>query len=453
MWLIAAGIAVAAPTPQLLAEYERYPEDYATAVAVARAALPSDPELAVEAWERAAALSGGNLETEQGRVAALVSAGRWSEAEEVARAAAEAYPELADPALSVGWALRFRPSPPGLGVLGASSAYRHAIELDPEQADGWCGLGWMRSARGERSGARAAFAQADALEPGGCGAEGLEAHPVGWTTRLSLSGYALGYDGHPLYTEAAGGSLQGGVAYDGRTWADLTLRGAALGGNVPPYGIDPVIPTTTTSQQEVWARTGAGAGPVDAMLVGGALRADTTAGAESATVLGGTVSATHWLTARGELAATSYSDGTVTQAGGAVVVPLLPDLTVAGGAQGTWFADLEGTADTGTAGWGEVTVTPGPLTLTGGLRLGREVRPVRLLLPSVWSLDGALGPSGWASVALAVDDRLELQAGYQGAGLEAVTPFGTTSSVVHLGSVGLTWRGGTRARYDSAEEN
>ncbi len=73
-WCLGAAVAAPSQWEALLEDYERFPEDYGVAVAVARQA--GDAGLAAEAWARATQISGGNLETQLGSITSLAAAAR-----------------------------------------------------------------------------------------------------------------------------------------------------------------------------------------------------------------------------------------------------------------------------------------------------------------------------------------------------------------------------------------
>jgi|MudIll2142460700_1097286.scaffolds.fasta_scaffold50369_3 tetratricopeptide (TPR) repeat protein len=92
----------------------------------------------------------------------LADAMRWDEVIEVYRTLAESRPRDAEARLRLGNALLF-----GVGRgAEAEGAYRQALELAPEEAAAWGGLGAALNAQARHSEAATAFERALAVDPG-----------------------------------------------------------------------------------------------------------------------------------------------------------------------------------------------------------------------------------------------------------------------------------------------
>ena len=81
-----------------------------------------------------------------------------------------------------------------------------------------------------------------------------------------------------------------------------------------------------------------------------------------------------------------------------------------------------------------------PWTLSAGLRLGEEIRPVRLSQPTLWNLSDRLLGSGFLRGTLAATDWLDLYGGYELMTLE--DPFDRSTSQAHAFTGGLAFRFG-----------
>lgn len=388
-----------------------YPTDYGAQVDFARAAAAAGRfDLAVRAWDRAEALSGGNLEVHLGRLVARVGLGDTRGALADGRAARLAAPELADAWSYSGWAQRHR-DPPELGYVQAEASYRQAVTLDPEDAGAWCGLGWMRSVRRDRPAALKAFERAEALEPGGCGAEGVAGQAGPWAVGGDLGLVALAWTDHSWRRSGVWLFGRAGLTWNDTVHADVVFRGF-WGSYLGSTGA-----ITSADQQEIWGRVGAsnrfGGAEV---LVGGVLSGD--AVGSGATAVGGRAWGTWWVTLLGEGLWARHDDGNAWQAGLTALAPVAEELTVEAGALATGFtpdadADASVASGTGLSGSAALHFSVERYRFSIGGRGGRELRPVRMEIPAMWNVPEPLIASGWASAGVRALPFMHLSLGYE----------------------------------------
>ena len=115
-------------------------------------------------------------------------------------------------------------------VLLAALLYRRAIELSPRESGGqWFNLGWVLVQRGDTAGARNAYAQAHATDPGDLRslfARHLSLPMIyadGDTLRASRSEFAAGLSALETELPAALQGLPEARALDGLRWTNFFL--------------------------------------------------------------------------------------------------------------------------------------------------------------------------------------------------------------------------------------
>ncbi len=489
IWLAAlvAGASPARAEDPLLvaarADFAAYPEDYGTAVHLAVLAQQHGAHAeALDAWSRAEALAGRNLETLAGPVPALVSLERFGEARARAEAARVYAPDAPGVWTLRGWSTRFRPTLPDAGRRTALASYRHATTLAPEDAGAWCGVGWTRFALGEVRGARAALERSrDLGGAGGCAQAGLDALPPDWTVDVGATAFATTWVDHPWRTTSAASGVRVAARWTERLALDVTARrtgihgeqpdasappddgGQPPGGGEPPDGGQPPPPAgeeapdaaagavattpVTYTQNEAWIGLGAFAGGHGAEAVFGTF--GTTGDAGSAgQVLGLRAWSRVGVTPIVEAASTGYASGaSQRQAGAGVMVPVWRGLQVGGGAR--WTA-LSGTDDddelggSATSGWGRVAWDDGrsPWSASATIRVGREYRPVRFDGRAVWNIDDPLTASASAAALWWLHPALGVTGGAEWARLDnALDPMAGEAGLSETGSAVLVFAG------------
>ncbi len=455
--LLVFGAALSADVSVLEAQLHQFPDDYATASALGKAAVDAgNGELALWAWQRAMEISGGNRESGQGVVLALTASGRHAEAREAANALVAKYPTSADVWSVHAWAWRGTPTLPHRSAWKAARSYETAIELGGG-GDAQCGLGYTRRARGDAQGARAAFTASDSA----CGRRGRAITPGGWKAWASATGGATAYLSHAWRDSGNHVGGQVGVRWSDTVGMDLTARRVSASGALPdstaevlgPHRPPPLV-SSTVVQTEVWTRVGARTKAIGGdVLVGSA----TSSGAElgSALAAGGRA----WmqmspLTLGVSGLSTTYEDSTHLQLGVDCNLPILPTVSMGWGVDHTRLSDTTVVAagtglrgetdrsDLGTSGWvsGRYWFSAPDVTLSLGGRLGREVRPVRVAQPALWNLEEALLRSAFADIGWRVNDRFTLFGGVEGVRLDApleASPLFTGESTLTTGYTGL----------------
>lgn len=459
--LAAAGLAGAAELAALQRTFERFPDDYQSAVALGDAALAAgDGALATTAYGRAVALSDGNFESRRGQVLALSLAGEHDAAVIAGNDLTTDFSDRPQAWAARAWAHRWRPTFPQYSAAMAAHSYTRALHLGgPSELS--CGLGWSRWALGDAVGAHRVFSDADAP----CGEAGMTATPQ----RLSVTGAAYGGGtGFAEHSWRRSGSLVG--AQVGLTWstlagADVTVRRVGVTGEsitadaVPePGGAPPTPVAISATQSEVWLRASTRGRRVGVHGLFGSV--STTGDLESSGQLFG---GRGWVQLPGVTLGVSgasgiYTDGTSVQVGGDLILPLMPAVALAGGVQHTRFVSSDALSEprSGTSGWASVRVSAVDhrFGVELGARFGAEVRPVRMAEPMVWNLDDTLHESAFGVVSWRIDDRFTLFGG--GERLRLTTPSDTASmsstqeveSTVTTGHVGLRVTLGPTPRED-----
>jgi hypothetical protein len=444
MILLALALtALAEPTPadpellRLQAQLSQFPEDYATATALARRATTlGDLQTALTAWRAAEQISGGTLELYLARALLHLDLHQPSDALQDAHRAVTLAPDAPAAWTTLAWVRRHRLVPYGLGPTTAADAYRHALRLDPAHPDATCGLGWVRAGRDDRLGALRSLRQATQLGALGCASPLLDRlDPLPWRvwSGLYLTGSFFQND-----ARLRQGVL--GLAQVGARFADLVHL--ELTGRVGWIGVEPdVLGATPSQQQEVWTRVGlAHAGHGAELLVG-----YVHAGELDATAIGGRVWGTWWATLLGGFAWSRHTEARVLQANLDLRLPFTRQLTAQLGVQLTDLRlsnpdrdiEEEGLHPTGSLflSW-----TDERFSLTAGGRAGVETRPVRFDDPSMWNFRPRILGSGLIRGGLRVHQALTLHLGYEALVLNPpARPDGTDPAVLdHLLTLGLT---------------
>ena len=442
VWMI-AGPALGADLSVLEAQLERFPDDYASAAALGKAAVQAgDGELALRGWRAAQRVSGGNLESSAGVVLALTALGRHIDARAAAEALVVAHPDSAKAWVTHAWAWRWEPILPQRSAWQATRSYQMAAAAARVQGGGselWCGLGYTRWSLGDIRRSREAFEASDSV----CGRQGLASMPPVWRVWGSAAAGLAAYADHPWRASGRHVGGQVGARWSEAVGVDLSVRRVTVDGAWPDDSrpppdrfTPPPLEEDTVGQTELWARTGGRVGTVGGDALVGVVQID---GAESgsAHALGGRAWAQLSAVTLGLSAvSTSYDSGDNLQLGADLELPLHAAVALMGGVDHTRAADQVTTAagptgpvtsellDQGSSGWGAVraAVWPAGLSLSLGGRLGRELRPVRFAVPAVWNLDEALLGSGFADISWRLDDHFTLFGGLERVRLEDPLP-------------------------------
>ncbi|HCH64362.1 MAG: hypothetical protein CL927_12350 [Deltaproteobacteria bacterium] len=450
--LMLVGLVSAGASEDLQQAFARWPEDYATAAALGAAALADhDGTWAVRAWTRAAALSNGNLESRVGLVRAYTLAGAHGEATSRAHDLVEAYPHTPTALATLGWAQRWQPRLPQRSAIHAARSYEAALQLGGTDAY-HCGVGWSRVQLGDRMGAHHAFAKTSAR----CGREGTAATQPAWSTWGTTVGGVTRFVEHPWRTRSTHMGLQAGLQRSSQVGVDITARRVGLQGVEARTRSTPAGSSATpirARQDEIWlgGRTRARRVGVDARLGWARTVGDIDA---TALVMGGRGWAQLSPVTLGITGFSgAYSDGSHRQMGLDVDLPVTLDWAVSSGVQHTRFVAASGPsgAQTGTMGWVGARWLPRthPWSAEAAVRIGREVRPVRLASTAVWNFEEPLLTSGMLSAGRLLGARCTGFAGVEVGALavpEQAPPDGSLAAhTVVAGHMGLRVQSGPRA--------
>jgi hypothetical protein len=408
----------------LQAAHARFPEDYATAVALAQhAERVGDQVTALQAWTAARTLSRANLETSLGPLGLHLALQDHAAAREDARLAVAAAPESASAWLAKGWVWRHEPAPWGLGSRVAATAYRRAARRDDTLSDPWCGLGTLRELRGDLLGARAAYAQARRRGDQGCAQILGGTTPLPWRLRAGIFGTVHAFHGNTDQRFGGAGLVRVEGSYG--ELVDLLVSGRAL-------SLVPRDDTGSADQQEVWGRVGVRHGGHGADLTASYAHIDSSSSANAnandgasdstrAILVGARAWATWWVTATASFARTQYDDAIAWQGGLHLTVPILSSLSLHGGAKRTSLSPPrpppDGAPRGGPGNWSgnvafRVHPPQQPWRLSLGGHFGPEVRPVRLDALSYWNLDRRLVGGASLGGGLQITDTWDLSLGY-----------------------------------------
>ena len=367
LWLIGV-LWAATPTEVLYAaedEVLSFPADYGAWTSLARAAESGGSwDQAVGSWQRAFELSGGNLETASALVRLYLGGGEVAAAREVALAMAERHPEsrAAGQLLGVAWSTPHSAWEARM-ALGALS---RAQDADPSSETLHCAMAWSATTRAAPSLAREHLKNAAA----GCAPAGLRDDDTPMVA-LSAGVTALGWSGNAKADGGASGTLSATATKDELAWAGVVVRGLSLSGSSP------------VSQADLWGRAGAQLAGSGLEGFGGLIA---TSGFTPAKVVGGR-GWTQWrqLGVSAGVVRSAYGDGAALQVEGGVSWLLSEHVQLLTGLRRTGLDGLDHTAlDLG------VGLQRGPWSASGTVRLGSELRPVRLegLVP--WNTEDPL---------------------------------------------------------------
>ncbi len=443
--LAAPAAAQTSALEQARLESEAYPQDYGAAVRLAAAATAAERhDLALLAWDRAVAVSGGNLDTALGRTVTLLALDRGREARAQAAEATTLAPESSPAWTTRGWALRNATgfAPPQYHLLGSEVAYTRATHLDPGDRTAACGLAWTRLLLGDRIGARIAFGRMVEADLGdACALEGgaAAAPRVRFGGTTSFTGTLYG----------PGAPSTGGISVAGRAWG---LIDELVGFQVAGRGSVTDPASGGYGQWEVWGGASVKHRGLGLEFLGAVLGSNDRAAIRG--VVGGRAWATFGPSLILEASRGMYSDGDVSNLAAILKVPTTSFLTLHVGAAATWSTGLG--QGPGGALIGQPYAPPSPdpvlpsarfgatlssppgergvdLTVEG--RVGPELRPVRFDEPSVWNVLGRMVGS------LDIDARIRLPRGgglllgYEIVGLQRA---GEPTYQTHLITVGLS---------------
>jgi len=441
MWVLALATAFGADLGVLERNFDRFPEDYATAMALGEAALAAgEADVALLAFERAVGLSKGNFESRRGQVLAQSLAGEHVAAIAAGNALVADFPDRPDAHAARAWVWRWQPVLPQLSAVMASRGYTRALSLGGG-GDLACGLGWTRWGLGDAFGARHAFDATDAA----CAESGRRATPRGvWMTGAALGG-ATGFTDHAWRQTSNTLGAQVGASWSSLVGVDATVRRVGVTGEtdtldpLQPPGVPPAEALTLSAQQsELWLRARTrgrrfgGEGLFGILSATGDLE-------QSGTFFG----ARGWaqlapVTVGLSGVSATYDDADHLQLGIDLDLPLTPTVALSGGVQNTRLT----TTETATMGWGAVRYQSPDDRFQAqlGARFGSELRPVRMAEPSVWNLDDTVRQSAFATLSWRIDDRFTLFSGAERLRLEGTSstnPVLASESTATTGHVGL----------------
>ncbi len=417
-----------------LADLEAWPEDYGAARRLAEVATNWGAwTMAIRGWTRAEELSGASYETAMGKVVPLLELGRFAEARNSAREATVLAPESGDAWRLLAWSRRQTKAwqTGTYARLGAASAYRTALRVDPGEASAACGLAWTMLGWGDRMGASARFEALLAEDAkDACALSGLEPTAPRWRAGggFWLSGYAYSQSTN---TAGISGLIQGWVSFADLVSLEVTGRVLAIQAGTGTTKV-------TGTQGEVWARLGVShAGHGGELLVG---FLDRSSRDVTETVVGGRAWATIGATIRAEGAISTFDTGRAALIGAGIRVPVFSLLSLDAGVQFTrWFPSDDDATDVGAMLQGSVLIEPIDglnIELTG--RGGVGWSSIRFDQPAIWNLEERQLGSASLKVSGRLNPWLTLQGGYEAVALGAKT---TESSVetswTHVFTIGV----------------
>ena len=435
--LLLVALALGTATPLHAADLDAlraaalaYPQDYATQIALARAAdAAGEVDTALLAWDAAFAVSGGNLESSLGRALALLAAGRIPQARAAARAATVVFPKSPEALRTYGWTLgQVGEWMPGTyGLVAAERAYARALSLMP-QDDSRCGLAWTRYALGAPLLAREDFVALLGSGSGNpCAVEGTTAtRPMirfggGFTLTGSL------YQDHDTNLGGFNALIVGHVSF-----ADLVF--GALYGRFLGIAYDSGSGTQDYTQQEIWGRVGVSHLGFGAQVLGGAVGTSSSGG--TIPVLAWQGWATFGPTLRLEGSWSSHDDGEALKVGAGLRVPIASFLALDGGIDLTGMASDTGQTAPYVSGTLSASLRIGRLRLQPGFRAGEELRPVRMDEPSIWNTTDLIEASAFLKGSVNMNPHLDLTFGYEVLRLQPSD--GSDVRHTHLLSIGLS---------------
>ncbi len=421
--LLLPSLAMAAPIEPLQRAFEAFPDDYATAVALAKGAYAEGRfELSLEAWDAARDISDGNLETRLGRVMTLLALDRVAEARlESAAAVASTHDDSAW--LTHAWAMRQAMGfeAPVYSLLGAESAYGRAIDA-PDAA---CGRAFTRVELGDSLGSRATFVRLLEANPSDACALAGASRP---TIRFGggVAGSATLYQDHP--SNVAGGALELHGWIDVADFAFFGVSGRYLGIASEDTSAEPY------EQGELWLRAGLRHRGIGGQLLVAVVDRNTTDVA--APVIAGQVWASFGPTVRLEGSWSEWTDGEAAMFGVGIRVPVLSFLSFDAALN---LSSISTDDAVNPSGSGAVIFDWDRFSLKVGGRGGTEVRPVRFDEASVWNTTEYLGASAFLDGTLKLNDHFGLTFGYEVARLEPSD--GSDARHTHVLTFGVTAEG------------
>lgn len=435
------------------AESDTFPQDYAAAVRYAQAAMTAErPELALYAWDRAMALSGGNLEVLLGRSLTLLDLGRVVEARLDARSATDKAPDQPVAWNRRAWALRHAPklASGAWGDLGAEASYRQALALDPDDPTAACGMAWSRLTLGDRLGAERAFRLRFEQDPADdCAAQGAAASGPRIAGGGAVVVAGIVRDGHPLYAGGLSLLVQGGLEIADLAFVGVTGRflwlfptpgsGAQTGAVGPPGGPGTGLNATTPyDQQEIWVRAGAHHRGSGGQVLVGVFNASTAD--DTFATLGGQGWVSFGATLRGEGAWAGYADGETAMGGAGLRVPVTSFLALDGGFRlSSWMPTDSDSEGPYAAGQVSALLDIDRLDLQIGGRFGTEVRPLRFGQPTLWNTTERYGGGLFIDGSIELHDNIGLTVGYELLRMQPVD--GSDDRHTHVFSLGVYGQG------------
>jgi hypothetical protein len=403
---------------RLKEELAQFPEDYATAAALARrATLMGDTTTALQAWEAAERISGGTLELYLERALLHLDGQRVSEALQDARAATILGPDSPAAWLTLAWVRRQVSGPPGLSSFAAAAAYDRTLKLDPASGEATCGLGWLRAERGDRLGALTTLRKAVDLGSRDCALPGLRSlEPMPWQvwSGLFLSGSL--FQDEPLLDHGFNASANVGVSLADLVHLEVAGRVITVATSAPENAPGRLT-SGPANQQEVWGRGGLAHGGHGAEVLAGYLHVGGTNDREVVAV-GGRAWTTWWATVLGGFTWSQHVDGANLQANLDLRLPLTRQLSLQLGAQLTHLTidDVnveikeEGLHPSGSL---SATWAADRWSISAGGRGGPETRPIRLDEPSMWNFNQRIFASGFVRGSVQVHEAMRLHLGYE----------------------------------------
>lgn len=444
--IVAAALVLASPAlaqeaelppavEAALIEFEAWPEDFGAARQLGEVAASWGIwDLALKGWERAEQLGGPSHDVALGKVVPLLELGRTADARRAAKEATVLTPESGAAWRLLAWSRRQtnRWQAGTYARLGAASAYRTALRVDPEDRSAACGIAWTALERGDRLGATRGFQALLAHQAeDACALSGMDAAAPRWRVGggFWLSGYAYS---NSTSTAGVSGLLAGWIGFADLVTLELTGRLLAIESQVDTAKI-------VGTQGEFWARLGVSHSGHGGELLVGLL--DRSSRSVTETVVGGRAWATFGATARIEGAVSTFEDGTAALIGAGLRVPVFSLLGVDAAVQFTrWMPTSDTSTPVGALVSGSVILDPFDalsIELTG--RGGVGWAPIRFDQPAIWNT--AERQLGGAAVTVTgrLTPFLSLRGGYEAVALGAAANTTTAStSWTHVFSLGVT---------------
>ncbi len=432
--LLCAAPAAAQDLEGLRAAAEAWPQDYATQLALARAAdAAEDTDLALQAWQAAFTVSGGNLDSSLGLSMALLADGQVPQARAAAKAAVAAFPESTLALRTHAWTLRHAaPNMPGTyGFVAAERAYVAAYDLEPTEDDTLCGAAWTRFSLGAPVLAREDFVTLllkDSGDP--CAVAGTAA-----TRPMIRAGGGFNLTGTLYQDHDTNLGGFNALIFGNVTFADLVY--ASIYGRFMGIAYDSGSGTQDYRQDEIWGRVGISHLGFGGQLLAGAV--GTTSSTSAIPVFAWQGWATFGPTLRAEGTWASYDDGNAMRGGLGLRVPVTSFLDLDGGVDISGLITTTGQTGPYVSAHLSALVRVGPLTIQPGFRAGNELRPVRIDEPSVWNTTDLIQASAFLDGTVNINPNLDLTFGYEVLRLKPTD--GSDVRHTHVISLGLAASG------------